>query len=61
VLVEPAMESGGKTRDEKMSIWYSDDERRIPVRIRSEVKVGAITATLKAVRNGAGPAEPPIN
>lgn len=61
VLVEPEMESGGKKREERMYIWYSDDERRLPVRIRSEIKVGAITATLKAVRAGAGPAEPPVN
>jgi hypothetical protein len=60
ILVEPEMESGGKKREERLFIWYSDDERRIPVRIRSEVKVGAITATLTAVRNGAASAEPPI-
>lgn len=61
VLVEPEMESAGKKRDERLFIWYSDDERRIPVRIRSEVKVGAITATLKAIRDGAASPEPPVN
>lgn len=61
IVVEPEMESGGTKREEKLQIWYSDDERRIPVRIRSEIKVGAITATLKAVRKGAASAEPPVN
>jgi hypothetical protein len=61
IVVEPEMESAGRKREEKLLIWYSDDERRIPVRIRSEIKVGAITATLKAIRAGAGPAEPPVN
>lgn len=61
VLVEPEMESAGVRREERLYIWYSDDERRIPVRIRSEVKFGAITATLLEVRRGAGSIEPPVN
>lgn len=61
VVVEPEMESGGVQREERLFIWYSDDERRIPVRIRTEVKVGAITATLTAVHAGARSAEPPVD
>lgn len=61
VLVEPEMESAGVPREERLYIWYSDDERRIPVRIRSEVKVGAITATLRKISSGAGAIDPPVN
>lgn len=58
IVVEPRMESGGVQREETMTIWYSDDDRRLPVRIRTEVKFGAITATLAKVTAGAGSAEP---
>jgi len=54
VAVEPQMQAGGLYRDEdsKLTIWYSDDERHLPVRIRSDVKIGAITATLRGVTAG---------
>ena len=60
VVVEPEMEAGGKKREEKMWIWYSDDERKIPVRIRTEVNFGAITATLRKISPGAGAIDPPV-
>jgi hypothetical protein len=60
VLVEPEMISGGVAREEKMFIWYSDDERRLPVRIRTEIKVGAITATLRGVQSGVTSSDPPV-
>jgi len=59
VMVEPQMKSGGVPRSERMFIWYSDDERRLPVRIRSEVKIGAITATLRGVQGGVISTDPP--
>lgn len=51
VAVEPQMSGGGLFADEdsKLTIWYSDDERHLPVRIRSDVKIGSITATLRRV------------
>jgi Protein of unknown function (DUF3108) len=58
VVVEPRMESGGVQREERMWIWYSDDERHLPVRIRTEVNFGAITATLRGVTPGVGSIEP---
>jgi hypothetical protein len=60
VRVEPRMISGGVEREERLFIWYSNDERKIPVRIRTEVKVGAITATLRAVSSGVTAIEPPV-
>jgi hypothetical protein len=60
VAVQPKTSSGGLFRDEdsQLTIWYSDDARHLPVRIRSELKVGSITATLRAVRPGVTAIEP---
>jgi hypothetical protein len=58
VVVEPIMEAAGIEREEKLYIWYTDDERRLPIRIRTDVKVGSITATLKAVTPGVRSTEP---
>lgn len=61
VIVEPKMQGGGVFRDEdaNLTIWYTDDARHIPVRIRSEVKLGTITATLRAIHVGITTIEPP--
>lgn len=55
VVVEPRMPHGGIFRDEnnRMVIWFSDDERHIPVRIRSYITHGTITATLQSFSLGA--------
>lgn len=59
VVVEPKMLAGGLFREEgSLTVWYSDDARHIPVRIRSDVKVGSITATLRRLRSGAAEPEP---
>ena len=60
VVVEPQMSSGGVARDERLFIWYTDDARHLPVRIRTEVKFGAITANLTAVHGGVQSIEPPV-
>src|SRR5581483_10507663 len=61
VVVEPRMLAGGLFKDEgSLTIWYTDDARHIPVRIRSDVKVGSITASLRAIHGGAGDPEPVI-
>lgn len=61
LVVEPHMEAAGIFRNDtksQMTIWYSDDWRHLPVRIRSEAKIGAITATLRSVSSGYWSAEP---
>ncbi len=60
VRVEPEMASGGVAREERLFIWYTDDERKLPVRIRTEIKVGAITATLRGFSSGVTSPEPPV-
>ena len=54
VVVEPKLQEGGIFRDERnrLIVWYSDDARHLPVRIRSEFKAGNITATLRSVQVG---------
>jgi hypothetical protein len=59
LMVEPQMASAGVQRDERLFIWYSDDERRLPLRIRTEVKFGSVTATLRSVTAGVTSADPP--
>jgi len=61
VVVEPKMQGGGIFRDEdaSLTLWYTDDARHIPVRIRSEVKVGTITANLRRISAGITTIEPP--
>jgi hypothetical protein len=58
LLVEPEMVSAGVEREERLFIWYSDDERHLPVRIRTEVKFGSVTATLKSVSPGVTSTDP---
>jgi hypothetical protein len=60
LAVEPQMSAGGLFADEdsRLTIWYSDDARHLPVRIRSDVKIGSITATLKGIRAGVTGIEP---
>ena len=59
VRVEPQMIAGGVEREERLFLWYTDDDRRIPVRIRTEVKFGAVTATLRGASAGVKGIEPP--
>lgn len=60
VLVEPEMATAaGVKREETLHIWYSDDERRLPVRVRTDVNFGSITATLRSVKPGVSSIEPP--
>ena len=61
VLVEPKMESQESVfRDEqkRLLVWYTDDPRHIPVRVRSDLNIGSITMTLKKVTTGVNSTEP---
>lgn len=61
VVVEPEMAAeAGVFKDEqtRLLIWYTDDWRHIPVRIRSDVKIGSITVSLKGIKQGVGEIEP---
>ena len=62
-LVEPELEHVGgvfeKSKDAKLQIWVTADDRRIPVRIKSKVKVGSFVAELTSFEKGSAPAEYP--
>lgn len=55
-LVEPEMENIGgvfeKSRNAKLQIWVTADNRRIPLRIKSKVKVGSFVAELVSYEDG---------
>lgn len=38
-----------KSKDATLDIWFSADERRIPVKLKSKVRVGSFTANLKRI------------
>jgi hypothetical protein len=47
IVIHPLLQSEGLfSRTADMYIWLTDDERRIPVLMKSKVVVGSITATL---------------
>ncbi len=47
--VEPKVFSGLLQRKGRMLIWFSADERQLPVRIKAMIAVGSITGTLRSV------------
>ena len=51
VVVEPILKSEGifKSKGE-MFVWLSDDDRRIPVQVKSKVPIGSISVTLTDMR-----------
>jgi hypothetical protein len=47
IQVRPIMKSDGIfERKGAIDIWLTDDDRRIPVRMKTKVKIGSVTATL---------------
>ena len=47
--VEPKVFRGLYQRPGRMLIWFSDDEQRLPLRIKASISMGTITGTLKSV------------
>ena len=57
IVVEPMLKSAGLFKQEgKLTIWLTDDHRRMPVLMRSKVAVGAIEARLERYVPGRPPA-----
>lgn len=51
VLVEPLLKSEGVFRSKgSIYVWLSDDERRIPVLVKSKVPIGSISVSLTDMR-----------
>lgn len=47
--VEPKVFNGLLKRKGRMLIWFSDDQRQLPLRIKAMIAVGSITGTLRSV------------
>ena len=54
VVIEPVLKAGGIFKNSgRLVIWLTDDERRMPVLMKSKVLVGSISATLVEAKPGA--------
>ena len=52
VILEPTLASGEKEKPKgSITVWLTDDERKIPVLIKMEIKFGSITAKLTGIKN----------
>jgi hypothetical protein len=52
-VVEPILKAPGLFKNEgRITLWVSDDDLRIPVIVKTKVKVGSITAVLESYRPG---------
>jgi hypothetical protein len=55
IIVEPLVREGGLFKSEgSILVWLSDDELKIPVRVKTKVVVGAIDADLTSYQGLAG-------
>ncbi len=56
VVIEPLVVEGGLFKSEgKIVVWLTDDERKIPVKVRTKVLIGAIDAELTGYEGLRGP------
>ena len=53
LVIEPILKAGGIFKNKgRLVIWLTDDERRIPVMMRSKVMIGSISVVLQEVKPG---------
>ncbi len=56
IIVEPMVKEGGLFKSEgRILIWLSDDERKIPVKVSTQVLIGSIDAELREYSGLSGP------
>jgi len=54
VVIEPLLRAGGIFKNKgRLVIWLTDDDRRIPVMMKSKVAIGSISVVLQELRPGA--------
>jgi len=58
IRLEPKVFGGLYRRKGRMQIWVSDDEQRLPLRIKAMISVGSITGTLTSIRGANEHASP---
>jgi hypothetical protein len=53
VVLEPLLHAGGIFKNKgRLVIWLTDDERRIPVLMKSKVMIGSVKVVLQEVKSG---------
>ena len=56
IKVEPLVQEGGLFKSEgSIVVWMTDDERRMPVKVKTKVIIGSIDADLSEYSGLAGP------
>ncbi len=60
IVLEPALKSGALFKHEgRLSVWITDDERRIPVLMRSRLSLGSVSVELTGYHRPDGSVSPP--
>jgi len=55
VVVEPKLKAGGIFKNKgRLVIWLTDDERRMPVLMKSKVMIGSVKVVLQEITPGGG-------
>jgi hypothetical protein len=53
IVIEPVMTAGGIFKNSgRLTIWVTDDARRIPVLMKSKIPVGSVDAVLQEIKPG---------
>jgi hypothetical protein len=54
IVVEPHLAEGTGlfVKEGRLKLWLTDDERRVPVRMRSRVAIGSVAGDLESYRAG---------
>jgi hypothetical protein len=56
VIVQPMAEEGALIKKaENIAVWISQDERKIPVKVKLDIIIGSVNAELTSYKNLAGP------
>jgi hypothetical protein len=62
IIVEPIVVKGGLFKSEgSIFVWLSDDNLKIPVKVKTKVVIGAIDAVLTSYQGLAGPLTSKVN
>jgi hypothetical protein len=62
IVIEPVMSAGSIFKNSgRLTIWVTDDARRIPVLMKSKIPVGSIDAVLQAYHVGPAVAAAPLS
>jgi hypothetical protein len=55
IVIEPVLKAGGIFKNSgRLVIWLTDDDRRIPVMMKSKVTIGSISVVLTEAHRGSG-------